>query len=444
MVSQKIRAKFREFSLPAGITGESSLIIPTIKSTPFFKYGVHAYYFFNFKTRKGLRVTINHKDIIQPGLTRFIKADYRTYNYLAKLKFLFRRYHYNFNVLEQMMLMTIPHTVTRVQNGHFLINLWSYFGFLDVDCKDRRVRYNLIEESKDDCVLGSQQFYDERTDELYYLSYSLKDSLKRIVAPERKVFCRIAKRENRTGKTKNIWSGEFADYVHDIAVNQTRQYCVICELGMYTGRNGKLIPSRALAVDLKNKKHWIIPRFMTAAHAQFDPDEPDIVYFSNHNFNYTHGSVLKVLRKGGFTLNFRGPASVYKYRLTADGPVELGVFTEPEFFRVPTFHVFNHRGRKILAGIGFPNHIFIADANSMKYIKKIRVDHPAGLKARYRNVLCITGAISPSIDGEKIFAQTTKSFQAVDVASGKAEAILTPFYNHPNSNHMLTATETDW
>lgn len=445
MINHKIRAKFREFSLPAGMTGESSLVIPTIKSTPVLKYGVHAYYFLNFKTLKGLRVTIDHKDIIRPGIARFIKANYRTDKHFPGVKFLFQRYHYHFNFLEQTMLMTIPHTVTRVKGSHFLVNLWAYFGFLDIDCKNRSATYNLIGESEDGSVLGSQQFYDAQTDERYYVSYSLKDSLKRIASPrEQKVFCRIEKHENRTGNTKNIWSGEFADFVHDISINQTGQYCIICEMGMYTDKDDKLVPSRALVLDLKNNKHWTINRFTAAAHAQFDPDEPDVVYFSNHNFNYTHGSVLRVLRKGGFTLKFRGPASVYKYRLTSEGPVEAGVFTEPDLFRLPNFHVFYHRGKKILAAIGFPNHIFIADADSMKYIKKIRVDHPEELKDRYRNLPCITGSISPSIDGEKIFAQTTKSFQAVNVASGRSEVILNHFYNHPNANHMLTSTETNW
>lgn len=444
MNSHNIKVKFREFPLPATTQQNLSVIIPTIKGTSLLKYGIHAYYFLNFKTLKCLRVTINHKDIILPGLMRFVKANHKTYRYFPKLKSLFQKYHYGFNFLEQIMLMTVPHTVTHVKNGHFLINLWSYFGYLDIDCKNRSVKYVRVEGNDDNHVLGSQQFYDAQTDEQYYMSYSLKDSLKRIDSPEQKVFCKILKHVNRTGNTRNIWSGEFVDYVHDIVINKTRQYCVICELGMYTNNNNDIIPSKVLVLDLKNNKQWDISRFIVAAHAQFDLDDPDIIYFSNHNFNFKHGSILKILQQASYLINFRGPASVYKYRLTPDGPKELGMFTHPDFFRLTNFHVFNHRGQKILAVIGSPNYIFIADANSMKYIRKIEVNHPKTLKHLYRNIPCLIGTISPSLDGEKIFVQTTRSFQVVDVASGKSEVILNHFYNHSSSNHMLTSEDTDW
>lgn len=444
MISRNIRAKFKEFSLPSIKTDESSVIIPTIKGTPILKSGIHAYYFLNFRTSKGLRVTINHKDIILPGLAKFLRANYKTHKYFPKLKSLFQKYHYGFSFLQQIMLMTVPHAVTYVKNSHFLINLWSYFGFLDIDCKNRFVKYNFFEKDNDDSVLGSQQFYDAQTDELYYMSYSLKDSLKRVVLPRQKVFCEISKYDNRTGNTKNVWSGEFADCLHDILINKTRQYCVVCELGLYTDKTNNIIPSSVLVLDLKNSKHWIVSRFTVAAHVQFDPADSDIVYFSNHNFNFKRGSILKILWEDSYIINFRGPASVYKYRLTSDGPKELGVFTEPDLFRLTNFHVFNHRGEKILAATGFPNYIFIADANSMKYIRKIEVNHPKTLKTLYRNIPCIIGTISPSIDGEKIFVQTTRSFQTVDISSGKSEMILNHFYNHSSSNHMLTSTDTDW
>jgi hypothetical protein len=106
--------------------------------------------------------------------------------------------------------------------------------------------------------------------------------------------------------------------------------------------------------------------------------------------------------------------------------------------------VFNHRGQKILAAIGSPNYIFIVDANTMRFIKKVEVNHPKTLKHLYKNIPCIIGTISPSIDGEKIFIQTTRSFQVLDISSGKSEVILDYFFNHSSSNHMLTSSDTDF
>jgi hypothetical protein len=440
MESNNIKVKFKEFSLPPTTEHDSSVIIPTIRGLPFFKYGVHAYYFMNFKTSKGLCLTINHKDIILPGLTKFLKANHKTYRYFHQSRSLLQRYHCNFNFLEQIMLMTVPHTVTHIKNGRFLVNLWSYFGNLDIDCKNHSVKYTSIEEKNDDHVLGSQQFYDAQNDELYYMSYSLKDSLKRIDSPEQKVFCKILKRENRTGNTKDIWSGELVDYLHDILINKTRQYCVVCELGLYKDKENNIIPSKVLVLDLKNNRSWVISRFIVAAHAQFDPDEPDIIYFSNHNFNFEHSNIFKLLKNSTYDVKFRGPASVYKYRLTSQGPEELGVFTKPDFFRLTNFHIFHHRGQKILAAIGSPNFIFIADAENMNFIKKIEVNHHITSK----NTPCIIGTISPSIDGEKIYVQTTKSFQMVDISSGKPDMMINYSYDHSCTNHMLTSHDTDW
>ncbi len=444
MITHNIEAKFKEFSLPSMTPLKSSVIIPTIRGTLKLKYGIHAYYFLNFKTLKGLCVTISHNDIIKVGLQRFKKANYKKSKYLSKLGYLFQKYHYGFNFLEQIMLMTVPHTVTYIGNSQYIINLWSYYGYLLVDCREKTVKYKVIEENDNNHVLGSQQWFDPDTEELYYMSYSLKDSLKRSIDPHQKVFCKILKHENKTGITKEIWQGDFVDYLHDILINRNRQYCVIPELGMFLDNEKNLIPSKVLILDLKNNNQWIISRFIVAAHAQFDPEEDNIIYFSNHNFEFKHSNIFKLLKKAIYGINFRGHASVYKYRLTPEGPQELAVFTEPDFFRLTNFHVFNYRGQKILAAIGSPNYIYIADAKSMTFIKKIAVNHPSTLKSLYRNIPCGIGTISPSIDGEKLFVQTTRSFQVIDVSSGKPDMIINHFFNHSCSNHMFTSTDTDW
>jgi len=444
MISQQIRSRFKEFPLPPMATQHSSVVVPTIKGTSKLKYGQHAYYFYNFKAMKGLRVTISHGDIIKVGLQRFKKANYKKYKYFSGLKYLFQKYHYGFNFLEQIMLMTVPHTVTYIGNSRFMINLWAYYGYLVIDCRKETIEYKILEENEENYVLGSQQWFDLETEELYYMTFSLKDSLKRTVDPHQKVIFKILKYENKTGETKEIWSGDFVDYPHDILINRNRQYCVVPELGMYTNKEKNLIPSKVLVLDLKNKKKWEIFRFMVAAHAQFDPINPDIIYFSSHNFEFQHTNILKLLKKAIYGIKFRGPASVYKYRLTPEGPKELAEFTRPDFFRLTNFHIFNHRGQKILAAIGSPNFIFIVDAENMQFIKKIEVNHPKNIKNLYRNTACGIGTISPSIDGEKIFVHTNRSFQVIDISTGKPDMIINHFFNHSCSNHMLTSTDTDW
>jgi hypothetical protein len=452
--TNRIEAEVEEFELPTNTPVNSTVVVPTVKGTWKFKYGKHAYYFMNFRAGRGFSVGIKHLDIVRPGLERFKRAASTGGGPFATLRCLSRRYHYDFSFLEQIMLMTVPHAVTDLGEGRYAVNLWSYCGYLVVDCRTRSVTYHTMDDSGGDHVLGSQQWFDPERRELYSMSYSLGDSFARIADPARPVQCRIFRHEidsrlrgrSRYGAAKardaeEVWSGEMADYMHDIIVNKDRRYCVVCELGMYLDGERNIVPSKVLVVDLKDGRQWTLDRFIVAAHAQFDPEDPDVVYFSNHNFQFEHSSIPKLLKKASYTVKFRGPAAVYKYRLTAEGPREIGVFTRSDFYRLTNMHVFLHRGRKVMAAMGFPDEVFLVDAEDMTFIGKIRVDDPGAPNSRKRALI---GTISPSPDGETLFVQTTRSFQAVDVAGGGPRYVRECSANHSCSNHMLASSDNSW
>ena len=88
-------------------------------------------------------------------------------------------------------------------------------------------------------------------------------------------------------------------------------------------------------------------------------------------------------------------------------------------FRLTNFNVFMHRGKKMLAAMGFPNFIYLADPQTMNYMRKITVNNPKSYKYFYRKVPCFIGTFSPSADGERLYVQTTRSFQIIDVESGE-------------------------
>lgn len=441
-ITRDIKAKFEDFTIPPEVKRDLSVVVPMVKGTLLLKYGAHSYSFYNFKTLKGFNVSINHQEISRFKLKKLKRAAWS--EDIPVLEYLFKRYHYNFSFLEQIMLMTVPHTVTSLNNGRFHVNLWSYFGYLEIDCNKRTVTYRLINDKTYRNVLGSQQYYDRERDELFYTAYSLKQSIDRIDNAHNPVNCSIFKQNNRTGETDVVWSGEFADYIHDIVINKQGTYCVIPELGLYTDKGNNIVPSKVLILDLKTKKTWTIERFSVAAHAQFDPEDPNVVYFSNHNFNFEHTDIITLLKKATYSVKFRGPASVYKYRLTPEGPKEIGMFTEPDFYRLTNFYVFKHRGKMIIAALGFPDEIFIVDADKMTFIKKVKVINPRVLKNLFSGKPALIGTFSPSIDGEKLYVQTTKSFQVVDIASGEPDYIINHFFNRTCSNHMQTSSDTDW
>jgi hypothetical protein len=439
-----VKSRITEFQLTETQCYDHATIVPVVKGSLYLKYGKHAYYFYNFKNRKCLRVEISHRDIIAPGLSAFMKALGTESNLLSMVKLFFKKYHYGFGFLEQIMLMTVPHTVAAMGNGKFLVNLWSYVGYLEIDCNTREVMYLRHDGQDRNYVLGAQQWLSRPSGELYYTTYSLPESFSKMADPYCPVSCKVLKLNRETGVTSEIWNGLLTDYLHDILVNRTDQYCVVCELGMFRDDRGNVIPSKVLVIDMKNKQHWTIEKFIVAAHAQFDPEEPDVVYFSNHNFKFVPSSIFTLLRKAIYSLEFLGPAAVYKYRLTPDGPEEIGVFTEPDMFRLTNFSVFVHRGRKILAAMGFPNFIYLADAESMKFMRKITLNNPRSYKYLFRKPPCFIGTFSASSDGERLYVQTTRSFQIVDVASGETLSNMPLFFNHTAANHMQTTGDTSW
>jgi hypothetical protein len=311
-------------------------------------------------------------------------------------------------------------------------------------CKAKSVVYVRRRKDDEDQVFGSEQWYDHDPDTMYYATYSLPESLEKINNPYRTVSCRIFKHNRQTDTTERIWAGPFTDYLHDILVNRTGRYCVVCELGMFVDSSENIIPSKVLMIDMQNNRQWVISRFIVAAHACFDPEDPDVIYFSNHNFRFVSSSYTSLLRNATYALKFNGPASVYKYRLTPDGPQEIGVFTDPGMFRLTNSHVFIHRGRKILAAMGFPNFVYIADAETLTFIKRIEITSGRPIEHGRKDVSCSVGTISPSLDGEKLYVQTTGSFQIIDIDQGSPDHILPLFFNHSSANHMATFNDTDW
>jgi len=445
MIDRKIKARFREFELPEAAVQESaSVAIPTVRGNLRMRYGGHVYYFLNFRTRRGLEVKIGHLQIMKIGFRRFLRANHEPRRHIFKLRYLFQRYHYGMSLFEQLFLINSPHTMTHLGDGRFAIGLWAYFGCLIVDCRNRTVVYRILEEEDDDHVLGSHQWRDPDSGELYFMSYSLKDSLRRSLDPHNPVSCRVLKLDERTGQTTRLWQGKHTDYLHDIALDDRRQYCVIPEFGLYLDAQGQLIPSRALVLDLKHDKRWVIPELKAGAHVKFDPRDPDVIYLSNHNFKYVPMSLFKYALKGHYVVSFFGPGTISKHRLTPDGPEELGAFTHPKLFRVFDHEVFFHRGRKLIAVIGFPNAIYLADADDLTLVKIIEVKNPRSSKHLYRDFPCAVGTIAPSLDGEKIYVQTRYSFQIIDIDSGKPDWARSYFFGHSCTNHMIATSDTAW
>lgn len=323
----------------------------------------------------------------------FIQALNRQDTLSARARLFFKKFHYGFNFLEQIMLMTVPHAVAPLGDGVFLVNLWSYVGYLEVDCRTKTARSLRGCGQGEAEVLGSRQRLDRASREIHSMVYSLPESMAKMRDPFHAVPCRILKGDRKSVARLEIWSGPLTDCLHDIMVNATGEYCVVCELGIFQDDGHNVIPSKVLIIDMKRGRHRVISKFIVAVHAQFDPKDADVIYFANHNFQFVSSSMATLMRRAICWLTFLGPASVHKCRLMADGPREIGVFTEPDMFRMTDFHVFMCRGRKLLAAMGYPNFIFLADADTMRFIRKIAVQDRGSARVSWeRSPYRVTGS----------------------------------------------------
>lgn len=431
MEIHRVPAHIEAFTLPAAAAMDAVAVIPTVRSTWLMAYGEHAWYVIDCRTQQGFCVRVRHRDIILPGLARFVRSCSRP---PSLLRCLGGRFHYGLSFPEQIMLMTVPHAVTDMGDGRFLINLWSYGGFLVLDTRTRTVLYHLLDDPGRDQVLGSQQWLDRTTGRLHAMAYSLPDSIARIRDPGHPVAARIFTHALDVPGSTTVWEGPLSDYLHDIAISQDGRHGVACELGMYRDAARGIIPSRVLFFEPGGaRRHWIVDRFLVAAHAQFDPRDPDVVYVSNHHFTFRHTHLLRLLKRGAYHVRFHGPATIFKYHLGADGPQEVGSFTRPDFYRLTNQHPFVHQDRVLIAATGFPDRLHLIDARTMRGERVIHVrDGMAG-----GGPPAVIGTMAPSPCGTRLLVQTTRTFQIIDLASGEAVCRHDWGHRHTCSNHMI-------
>lgn len=439
--SQVLKADFEFFEIPPQFKAAESVAVPTVRSGPNSRLGSHAYYFLNFEHNRAVCVKVAHLDLIRPGFSKFAAANPNGCRWLPKASALFSKFHYGYNFLEQILLLTVPHSVSTIGNGKFIVCLWAYYGYLIVDCINKTVQYNLL-ECDENLVFGSTQWIDSKSETAYLMCYSMEDSLKKVKDPFHPVCSKILKLDYVRNRLEEVWSGHFSDYMHEILVSADGERILVCDVGRFLDMQGNLIPSKVLIVkkvqtDLQTES-WIGTCVENGAHAQFDPEDRELVYFSHHNFLFVHTPLRDLLKKGTYSLDFRGPAAVYKFRLTASGPKEEGVFSDPGLFRLTNHHVFMHRGKKMLAAMGAPNFIYLVDAADFSLQTKLE------LRNADTSIPCYIGTFTPSLDGEKLYVQTTRSFQIVEVATGERLYCRNLAQNHLCSNHALTCGDISW
>jgi hypothetical protein len=405
------------------------------------------YFIMNMKSKKGIMIKYPKRG----GLTTLDAFQFLNHLwtfcykkediFFPKLRTMFRRYHNGISFLEVLFKVSKPHGMTYIGEQRFLVSLWSSRTFFVIDLHKKTIELTMLDKERQE-VFSTYQHYDAEKNETYFATQLGKDELYKHVSEDIQfnLPIKIYKHNWDMNKSEVIWQGEFDTDAHYIALNKDKRYLALVQFGDFFDEDKNVVPSKIMIMDTNTKKVWRIDNsgWSPTAHIEWDPVEPDTCYFSCHNgLIMPVKSRIKFFFKKVYNWRIFGPASVHKYRITPDGPEKAGVFSHPDMIRMTIHKVFMHRGSRIIACTGFPNYLFFADADSMEFIKKIVISEKSGQDS-------VLGSLFPSPDGEKIYLITTKSFQIIDVFSGKTDLIYDLGKICDPFNHMTCVANSEW
>jgi len=441
METQTLEARFDEFALPDSI-GRSNATV----AIPVSNGMQQGFYFLNLDRRKGLKVQFPHR----PGLTTKDSWEFLTHlcdfvknpehRVLPRTRTFFRRYHNGISFFELLFKVSKPHGITHLGDQRFLVSLWSASVYFVIDLNRRTFERQMLDQKRDE-VFSTFQYYVPETKETYFATQEGKDEWCKHdkEAIEFDVPVKIKKHNWQSGETSEVWSGLFDTDTHYIALDKDRRYLGLMQFGDFFDGD-RLLPSKIMVLDLKDDKEWRIDNsgWSPSAHIDWDPERGGVCYLSDHQ-----GVIVPVDSRIGFLFKKQykwkifGPAAVHRYEVNSHGPEKTGVFSHPDMIRMTIHKVFKHRSGKLLACTGFPNYIFVADADSMEFLRKTTISERDGTPS-------VVGSLHPSPDGEKVYLVTTRSFQIVDAATGRVDHIQDLGKIYDPFNHMISVDDTAW
>ncbi|KQC11137.1 MAG: hypothetical protein APR62_10525 [Smithella sp. SDB] len=299
-----------------------------------------------------------------------------------------------------------PHSFLPLEDSMIQVGLNLFNRFLHVDFNSSLGR--LVDPGIGNEMLSTTNWFDKSAGELWFASWPVEGTVRRILNPLENILVTIWKLSLRKNSIKQVWQGDFGDSLHQLSLSPDRSFLVLAELGLYS-EGKKLIESKILILNLKKKKNWQLS-IPAAAHMEFDPEEKNICYISCHNIG------LMAVKVGIF-----GPGIIKKIRLDENGPKLEGEFSHPDFHRITTHIVFRHRGKTLIGVSGYPDKVFLIDAATMKLYKIIKLEQGEKVDISVSPHLCGQDSygIIASEDGEAILVSGTGFVSAAPIEEGK-------------------------
>jgi hypothetical protein len=339
-----------------------------------------------------------------------------------------------------------PHSDIPIGNHQFHIGQRAFNRFIELDLTHKTAQ--IKNPGVHDQFLSCTNWVG-KDHSLWFASWPIEDSFRRIQEPAAPVHVNIWRRDKRDLASDQIWTGFLGDFLHQLSINVEGRYLVLCEMGMrstravpagYPGnqscqwqefKNSGIRRSEVLILDLEAGNEWrLSPATATAAHVEFDIDDPRLIFLSCHNVGLVNGANTLF-----------GPGAIYSYRLEDTGPRLIGGFSMPDFYRVTSHQVFRHRTRTFLAVTGFPDRIYLIDAGTMQLYKMFKIFNGETIDTQHQVHFCKQDPRAPyglasSQDGEFLYVSGSGIFFIIEIATGKIKYDPWEFYLHPQDESI--------
>lgn len=351
--------------------------------------------------------------------------NYIEYRRFATLRTLFQDGTYGLKQFSLLVGSLLPHHVTHIGNQRFWIGTAGSHNALICDLGEKAVT-SVVPTSEND-LLGPQVAYDKESNSIDFLTYDLRGHIRMgSVEPGLKNHFSVKRYHQDTGQIETLWQDDINCFLVDgFRVTADRRYAIFSDLRFALNDEHQFEPSSIYIVDLVKGKHWEIPDLKSSAHVEIDPDDPHVIYVSEHQIGIiikdkvtesdkTKNKDLTWFATLGFVTKevgaFVGVAAIHKYRITDTGPVRIATFSDGKDFVRATWHfVFKNKGKKYLGSISSP-YIVIIDAETMTLHKKIKT----GVMPLY--------GLQVSEDGEQFYCNSFFDFYIIDFDSGDVKA----------------------
>lgn len=313
-----------------------------------------------------------------------------------------------------------PHSYLALDDGKCQVGLNLFNRFLHLDINEQSAL--LVDPGVRNELLSTTNWFDKEKKELWFASWPIEATVRRILNPRNDALVTIWKLSVRAGGIERVWQGDLGDALHQLCLDPLRRFLILTELGLRLEKpipaqspdqaprvwERGIVPSKILVFDLKTGQEWRLST-LTAGHIEFDPEDPSVCYLSGHNLGLM-----------GVKVGIFGSGIVHKYRLRETGPELLGEFTNKRFHRITTHIVFRHRGKTLIGVSSYPGTVFLIDAATMKLHRIIEMGSPEKVDTSLSPHICRQDSygIDASKDGEALLVAGTGFVRIVDIDKG--------------------------